>query len=32
VRLDRAVACPAWRDRLSDTRVQHLSSRYQTTA
>jgi endonuclease/exonuclease/phosphatase family metal-dependent hydrolase len=26
VRLDRAVACPAWRDMYADTRVQHLTS------
>jgi hypothetical protein len=26
VRLDRAVACPAWRDRFADTHVQHLIS------
>jgi hypothetical protein len=26
VRLDRAVACPAWRDMFADTRVQHLTS------
>jgi endonuclease/exonuclease/phosphatase family metal-dependent hydrolase len=26
VRLDRAVACPAWRDRFADTMVQHLTS------
>jgi endonuclease/exonuclease/phosphatase family metal-dependent hydrolase len=26
VRLDRAVACPAWRDLFADTRVQHLTS------
>ncbi|KAK1615802.1 hypothetical protein QYE76_021319 [Lolium multiflorum] len=26
VRLDRAVACPEWRDRFADTRVQHLTS------
>jgi hypothetical protein len=26
VRLDRAVACPAWRDRFSDSQVQHLTS------
>jgi endonuclease/exonuclease/phosphatase family metal-dependent hydrolase len=26
VRLDRATACPAWRDRFADTRVQHLTS------
>jgi hypothetical protein len=25
-RLDRAVACPAWRDLYADTRVQHLAS------
>jgi exonuclease III len=26
VRFDRAVACPRWRDRFADTRVQHLTS------
>jgi hypothetical protein len=26
VRLDWAVACPAWRDRFADTHVQHLAS------
>jgi exonuclease III len=26
VRLDRAVACPAWRDLFEDNRVQHLTS------
>jgi exonuclease III len=26
VRLDRAVACPAWRDLFADTQVQHLTS------